>query len=105
MVDPTNLKPRFFRSTLMASDSGVLAGMSFKLRRRLIIGLPPTNRHMYLSNEPNSLRTCRKGFALLTAARIFSRFRIIPASFNRALIFLLENHETFCGSKFANERP
>ena len=29
MVDPTNVKPRFFRSRLIASDSGVVAGTSF----------------------------------------------------------------------------
>lgn len=53
MVLPTKRKPRRFRSRLMASDTGVLAGISFMLRQAFRIGLlssalaRPKNRRAY----------------------------------------------------------
>jgi hypothetical protein len=46
MVDPTNLKPRFARSRLMASDSALRGWMSCITRGRLTFGVPPTNCQM-----------------------------------------------------------
>jgi hypothetical protein len=45
MVDPTNVKPRFFKSFDKASDSGVVAGTPFVVFGRFTFGLPPTKRH------------------------------------------------------------
>ena len=46
MVDPTKVNPRFLRSRLIASDSGVVGGTSFSVRGRFTIGAPPTNCQM-----------------------------------------------------------
>jgi len=45
IVDPTNVKPRFFRSFESASDSAVVAGTSFIDRGSFTFGLPPTKGH------------------------------------------------------------
>jgi len=38
MVDPTNVNPRFLRSLEILSESGVLAGISERLWKLLIMG-------------------------------------------------------------------
>ena len=42
MVVPTKVKPRFFRSRLMRSESGVEAGTSASVSGLLTMGLPST---------------------------------------------------------------
>ena len=49
MVEPTNLKPRFARSLLIASDSAVRAGTSFMSFQRFCMG----------GRRRNPRRTCR----------------------------------------------
>ena len=59
MVDPANLNPLFFRSLLMTSDMSVLAGISLIDSQRFRIGLPSTNRQIYLSNIKESIPKTR----------------------------------------------
>src|SRR5436305_11870375 len=99
MVEPTKLKPRFFKSLLMASDSGVLAGTPCPAFQEFIFGLPPVNCQMYLSKEPNSFWTARKALAFCVADLIFSLLRILPGFFSRTLCFLVSYFATFFGSK------
>ena len=49
IVEPTNLKPRFFSSSASASDSFDVAGICLVCCHRFTIGLPPTNYQMNLS--------------------------------------------------------
>ena len=46
MVEPTKLKPRFLRSLLMVSESGVRAGIWRSAFQRFTIGLPSTKPQM-----------------------------------------------------------
>ena len=46
MVVPTKLKPRFFKSLLMVSESGVDAGISANDRQRFCTGWPSTKFQM-----------------------------------------------------------
>src|SRR3989338_3393172 len=88
MVLPANLKPRRFNSLLIASDSGVLAGISARLRQALCHGLPSTKRQMKASKLPNSFCTSRNFCALVTAAPTFRRLRTIPGSCSSDSILL-----------------
>src|SRR3954449_7466124 len=99
MVLPTKLKPRFFKSLLMASDSGVKAGSICPACQELIFGFPPTNFQMYLSKEPNSFWTARKALAFCAADLIFNLLRIMPGLFSRELCFSESYLATFFGSK------
>src|SRR6266511_146604 len=89
MVQPTNLKPRCFKSLLMASDSGVVAGTSLIEAHAFCFCLLPTNPQMYSSNVPNSSCTARNIFAFWIAASIFNRLRTIPASDSKLFRFFL----------------
>src|SRR6516225_1076499 len=89
MVPPTNVKPRRFKSLLMASDSGVFAGTSLIDLQAFCLGSLPTNPQMYSSNEPMSSCTARNALAFWTAASIFSRLRMkIEAAVQNAKAFL-----------------
>src|SRR5438552_3721572 len=59
MVEPTNPKPRRFKSALKASDSSVLAGMSLIARGRFCNGRPPTNRHWRRNSRAGPARAGR----------------------------------------------
>jgi hypothetical protein len=54
MVEPTNVKPRFFKALLIASDSGLVALMSDDCLTLVTIVLLSVNCQIYLSNEPYS---------------------------------------------------
>ena len=62
------MKPRFFRSRLIASDSGVVAGTSFIDRGRLTFGAPPTNCQMYGVEATEFLLDVEKGARVLHGA-------------------------------------
>src|SRR2546428_11103309 len=83
MVGPTNLKPLPRSSLLIALDSLVLGGISLSELNLCLIGLPPTNRHMYLSKEPNSFRIVRNCLAFVIVASILRRLRMMPESLRR----------------------
>ena len=59
---------------------------------------------MYLSNVPNSSCTSRKRRALLTAAVILSRLRMMPSSLSNRSIRFSVKRATFSGSNSANAR-
>src|SRR5512135_2956195 len=84
----------------MASDTGELHGISVVLFHAFRTGIPSTNRQMYPSKLPNSFRTRRNALALPTAARILSRFLMIPGSESSIETSLSENRETAAASKF-----
>ena len=46
MVEPTKRKPRFWRSLLRASDSGVFAGRRLWVFQAFCFGWPPTKLQM-----------------------------------------------------------
>src|SRR5438876_10497899 len=79
MVGPTKRNPRRRRSALMATETGLSAGIWARVRRRFSSGRPCTKPQMYLLNDPNSPTTSRNARALAIAARILARLRIIPA--------------------------
>src|SRR5947209_18487279 len=87
MVEPTKVKPRFCRSLLMASDSGVRAGRCFNDLQEFTRGFPSTNCHAYWSNEAYSSWIFRNALAFATAEPIFSRLRTMPSFFSRVVIF------------------
>jgi hypothetical protein len=80
MVEPTNLKPRFLRSLLSASDSGLVAGTCFMSVQRLTIGRPPTKDHRWASRLPISSWSFSTAFALPIADSILSRLRTMPGN-------------------------
>jgi len=82
MVDPTKVKPRFCRFSLMASDSGVRAGRCFNDLQEFTRDLP-TSCHTYRLNEPYSCWIFRNALAFATADAIFSRLHTMPSFFSR----------------------
>ena len=100
--NPRKLKPRDFKSFDSASDSRVRAGSCFKERRRFTRGRPPTKRHTYRSNEPNSFCTARNARALLIAAAIFRRLRTMPAFWSNRRTSRAPKRATRTALKFAN---
>ena len=77
-VEPVNLKPRFFKSLLKASEITVVAGTSSSDFGLLSIGFPPTNPQIYFEKLPNSSCVFINACAFVTVAFIFNLFRIIP---------------------------
>src|SRR5437879_5743221 len=102
MVEPTKLKPRIFRSLLIASDSSLHARAGLDDARRFGIGLPPTNCQMYVSNEPNSFCTSRYDFAFAIADAIFRRLRTMPGFFSNCCCLRVVYRATVLGSKLSN---
>ena len=101
MVGPTNLKPLFLSSLLIAVDSSVSAGMFVKVFRLWLLVFPFTNFQMYVSKLPCSFCTSRNRWALLIVACIFALFRIISALFMRRLTSFCVYLAIFSGLKLS----
>src|SRR5512135_3411036 len=101
MVVPTNLNPLLIKSLLMASDSGVLEGISVIFFQLFRTGLPFTNCHMYLSKLPNSFCTFRNALALVTAALILILFLMISELVSNRATAFSEYLEIFRASKLS----
>ena len=101
IVEPTNRNPRFFRSLLNASDSGLVAGTCFISVQRLTIGLPPTNDHRCDARPPVSSCSFSTAFAFEIVDSILSRLRTMPGNFiSRSTVRRLKR-ATFSTSKSA----
>ncbi len=96
---PTNENPLLLRSLLNASDSLVVAWMSFIFFILPSIGLWLTNCQRYLSRDPNSFFISRTSCAALIAARIFNLFLITPGS----CINLLKSFSSYFATLFTSK--
>ena len=63
-VEPTNLKPRFFKSLLNKSEISVVALTSFRVFGLLSIGFPSTNPQIYLENQEKELKLYFLNYAI-----------------------------------------
>src|SRR5262249_46600648 len=103
MVDPTNLNPLFWRSRLIRSDSGVLAGISLNDFNLLFTGFPLVNPPMYRSKVPNPFRILRKAFALPIAALVLRRLPVSPLSLSRVAALREPYFASLLKSKLSND--
>ena len=88
MVGPTKRKPRCLSALLIASDTGVVAGMSSSRRQALTTGAPPLNAHRNSENRMPDSRTSNHARALPIAACTLRRLRTMPGSSRSDATFL-----------------
>src|SRR3989337_1370467 len=101
MVGPTNLKPRFLSSLLMARDSSVCGGTSDMDLKAWSFGFPLTNCQMNLSKEPNSFWIWMNLAALLMVASIFALLWMTFGFFRMFSASAVVNFAVVAGAKSA----
>src|SRR5262245_3972851 len=92
VVGPTNVQPRFFRSLLIAVDSGLvgLAAIAVQSSFDRAPGRLGSNCQTYEASEPNSPFNSMARRALLMVDSILPRCLTMPASLSRRFTSRLE---------------